>query len=35
MSGLACLEELKKGHSKAEVIIVTGKSDLQTAVETM
>lgn len=35
MNGLACLEELKKGHNKTEVIIVTGKGDLQTAVEAM
>jgi YesN/AraC family two-component response regulator len=35
MSGLTCLEELKKGPSAAEVIIVTGKGDLQTAVEAM
>lgn len=35
MSGLACLEELKKRHNKAEIIIVTGKGDLQTAVEAM
>ncbi|MEE3258984.1 MAG: response regulator [Candidatus Latescibacterota bacterium] len=35
MSGLACLEQLKKGSSEAEVIIVTGKGDLQTAVEAM
>ena len=35
MSGLACLEKLKKGPSSAEVIIVTGRGDLQTAVEAM
>ena len=35
MSGLACLEQLKKGSSEAEVILVTGKGDLQTAVEAM
>jgi len=35
MNGLACLEEIKKRHSKTEVIIVTGKGDLQTAVEAM
>ena len=35
MSGLACLEKLKKGPSSAEVIIVTGRRDLQTAVEAM
>ena len=28
MSGLACLEKLKKGPSSAEVIIVTGRTDL-------
>ena len=35
MSGLACLKERKTGHSKAQVIILTDKSDLQTDVETM
>ena len=35
MSGLACLEKLQKGPSSAKVIIVTGRGDLQTAVEAM
>ena len=35
INGLACIEVLKKGHNKTEVIIVTSKGELQTAVEAM
>ena len=35
MSGLFRLPQLKKEHSKTEVIIVTGEGDLETAVKAM
>jgi DNA-binding response OmpR family regulator len=35
MNGLECLRKLHENGCKSEVIIVTGKSDLQTAVEAM
>jgi YesN/AraC family two-component response regulator len=35
MNGLECLRKLREDDCKSEVIIVTGKGDLQTAVEAM